>query len=69
MRNNGPSEETQEPGKTVSSLFRILSPAAGLIRWFVPYPAGVTPQAWHLAAIFLAALERRSLTALYPVEP
>jgi len=28
----------------------------GLVIWFIPPPAGVTPQAWHLFAIFFATI-------------
>jgi DASS family divalent anion:Na+ symporter len=30
--------------------------AIGLIIWFIPAPAGVKPEAWHLLAIFLATI-------------
>ena len=28
----------------------------GLIIWFIPVPAGLTPNAWHLFAIFVATI-------------
>lgn len=30
--------------------------AIGVILWFIPAPQGVTPQAWHLLAIFIATI-------------
>jgi di/tricarboxylate transporter len=33
-----------------------ISVAVGLITWFLPSPAGVTAQAWHLLAIFLGTI-------------
>ncbi|KAK7257847.1 hypothetical protein RIF29_32110 [Crotalaria pallida] len=34
----------------------LASIVTGLILWFVPVPAGVSPNAWHLLAIFLATI-------------
>ena len=40
-------------GKFVRALATI---ALGAILWFIPVPQGVTPQAWHLMAIFVATI-------------
>lgn len=34
--------------------------------WFAPVPAGLTPQAWHLFAIFVAAIAS-VLIGAYPL--
>jgi hypothetical protein len=33
-----------------------ISVALGLIVWFCPTPSGITPQAWHLLAIFVSTI-------------
>lgn len=40
-------------GKIVRALATV---ALGAIIWFIPVPQGVTPQAWHLMAIFVATI-------------
>jgi len=34
----------------------VLTLFVGLVLWFTPIPTGVTPQAWHLFAIFIATI-------------
>src|SRR5665647_1819157 len=34
----------------------LLVTVLGAIIWFIPVPAGVKPQAWHLLAIFVATI-------------
>ncbi|MCX8021263.1 MAG: anion permease, partial [Syntrophorhabdaceae bacterium] len=34
----------------------LLIVAIGLMIWFIPVPKGVTTQAWHLLAIFVATI-------------
>ena len=45
-------------GKYVNKNLRngLISIAVGLIIWFIPVPAGLKPQAWHLLAIFIATI-------------
>lgn len=38
--------------------------AVGLIIWFLPIPAGVKKEAWHLLAIFVATIFGLILTPL-----
>ena len=40
-------------GKAKSFLFVFV---LGAIIWFIPIPAGLKPQAWHLLAIFVATI-------------
>lgn len=37
-------------------LYSLITIGAGAIIWFLPIPAGVKPQAWHLFAIFVATI-------------
>ena len=37
-------------------LFLLLSVLIGLVIWFCPRPAEVSPQGWHLFAIFVATV-------------
>lgn len=42
---------------TGKSILSFLIPLAiGAIIWFYPVPAGLTPQAWHMFAIFAATI-------------
>ena len=34
----------------------LIAVAVGLILWFIPTPAGLKPQAWHLVAVFAATI-------------
>ncbi len=34
----------------------VITILAGVLIWFSPIPSGVTPQAWHLFAIFVATI-------------
>ena len=34
----------------------LIAVVIGLILWFLPAPAGLKPQAWHLLAIFVATI-------------
>jgi len=47
-----PDEEPPRPKR----LARAISLAIALIIWFIPPPGGLTPQAWHLFAIFASTI-------------
>src|SRR5262245_61537089 len=47
-------EEPEQPKP--KRLARAISLAVALIIWFIPPPGGLTPQAWHLFAIFAATI-------------
>ena len=34
----------------------LIAIVVGLILWFIPTPAGLKPQAWHLVAVFAATI-------------
>ena len=40
-------------GKLGKTLVTIL---VGVVIWFSPIPAGITPQGWHMLAIFVATI-------------
>ena len=40
----------------------------GAIIWFIPVPAGLKPQAWHLLAIFVATIIGIILNLVLPKE-
>jgi DASS family divalent anion:Na+ symporter len=42
--------------KEIQLIPLLITVAIGLIIWFIPAPAGVKPEAWHLLAIFLATI-------------
>ena len=42
--------------KEIQLIPLLITVAVGLIIWFIPAPAGVKPEAWHLLAIFLATI-------------
>lgn len=44
------------PPKEIQLIPLAITVALGLIIWFIPPPAGVKPEAWHLLAIFLATI-------------
>jgi len=50
-----PAPATPEPPKP-KRLARAISLAIALIIWFIPPPGNLTPQAWHLFAIFAATI-------------
>src|SRR5579872_2323082 len=43
-------------GDNRNTICLIVTVLVGLILWFVPGPEGVTAQAWHLFAIFVATM-------------
>lgn len=49
-----PSEPPFKWGANMKNLG--ISVASGVLVWFLPPPSGVTMQAWHLLAIFLATI-------------
>jgi DASS family divalent anion:Na+ symporter len=42
--------------KEIQLIPLLVTVTIGLIIWFIPAPAGVKPEAWHLLAIFLATI-------------
>jgi DASS family divalent anion:Na+ symporter len=51
-----PVQPAPTPPKEIQLVPLIITVAIGLIIWFIPPPAGVKPDAWHLLAIFLATI-------------
>ncbi|WP_432222220.1 anion permease [Flavobacterium sp. TMP13] len=49
-----PPVSTQK--KEIQLIPLLITVAVGLTIWFIPPPEGVTPEAWHLLAIFLATI-------------
>jgi len=60
MSTAGKATKTGEGPAEKSKLWRILKRAfpfaMAIAIWFVPVPAGLTPQAWHLFAVFATAI-------------
>jgi DASS family divalent anion:Na+ symporter len=48
-----PPEQEREPPKRLA---RVIAIAVALAIWFIPAPGKLTPQAWHLFAIFAATI-------------
>src|SRR5262249_8208373 len=48
-----PPEQQREPRKRLA---RAIAIAVALAIWFIPPPGKLTPQAWHLFAIFAATI-------------
>jgi len=44
------------PPKEIQLIPLLITVVVGLVIWFIPAPAGVKPDAWHLLAIFLATI-------------
>ena len=44
------------PPKEIQLIQLLITVVVGLAIWFIPAPAGVKPDAWHLLAIFLATI-------------
>ena len=54
-------KEREAGGRIIRGIIVIL---VGVIIWFLPVPAGVKPEAWHLLAIFVATIVGLILTPL-----
>ena len=53
------------PGSRFREIFKALAPfALGVGIWFTPIPEGLTREAWHLFAIFAAAIFAVIINAL-----
>jgi len=50
-----PATKVQKPAD-LKLLPLLITVAVGVLLWFVPPPAGVAPEAWHLFAIFVATI-------------
>jgi divalent anion:Na+ symporter, DASS family len=56
-KDTGKTEQPiSKPVKEINYKSLIATILFGLIIWFIPAPEGVTPNAWHLLAIFLATI-------------
>jgi DASS family divalent anion:Na+ symporter len=51
-----PAAAVTLPKKEIQPVQLLITVAIGLVIWFIPAPAGVKPEAWHLLAIFLATI-------------
>lgn len=51
-----PAKPATLPPGEIQLVPLLITVAVGLIIWFIPAPAGVKPDAWHLLAIFLATI-------------
>jgi len=51
-----PNINTLAPLKEIQLIPLVITALVGLAIWFIPAPAGVKPDAWHLLAIFLATI-------------
>lgn len=51
-----PAAPAALPKKEIQLIPLLITIAVGLMIWFIPAPAGVKPEAWHLLAIFLATI-------------